>query len=56
MNTSANGNTLHAGGIGLGQIGGGVAIFLARKQRPASWTAYRRRNPPRPRWPAPAMW
>lgn len=34
MNTSANGNTLRAGVIGLGQIGGGVAICLARKQRP----------------------
>jgi 3-hydroxyisobutyrate dehydrogenase len=32
--TDKNAQTLRAGVIGLGQIGGGVAICLARKQRP----------------------
>jgi 3-hydroxyisobutyrate dehydrogenase len=33
MNTSSSDNNLRAGVIGLGQIGGGVAICLARHQR-----------------------
>lgn len=34
MNTTSNSTNLRAGVIGLGQIGGGVAICLARHQRP----------------------